>query len=157
MCDLVKAFSQVLLVLLASAGACLNALEIKHVHYEEKTADDLTRISEHFTGEAGHPGRIVAQSQPDTRDGLYFILFLDAPLHTLPADASATIEILRDGQYEPQTYSMELGKAPQRGRELYLGLTGSDWPDGSNKPTAWRVSLSSGSEEIAARESFLWK
>lgn len=152
-----KPLFSICLFALALTCSNLNALEIKHVHYKEKTADDLTRIGEHFTGEARHPGRIVAQSQTDSREGLYFILFLDSPLHTLPSDASATIEILRDGQYKPETFTMELGDAPQRGRELYLGLTGSDWPVGSSKPTAWRVSIRSGSEEIAVRESFLWQ
>ena len=43
------------------------------------------------------------------------------------------------------------------GREVFIGLTGTDWPDSSVEPIAWSLALVDADEKIIAQtQSFLW-
>jgi hypothetical protein len=43
------------------------------------------------------------------------------------------------------------------GKEVFIGLTGSDWPDPSVQPIAWSLSLVDSEERILGHsQSFLW-
>ena len=43
------------------------------------------------------------------------------------------------------------------GKEVFIGLTGNDWPDPSAQLLAWRLSLLGTDESIIAKkQSFLW-
>ena len=59
----------------------------------------------------------------------------------------------------PDVQSKEIPIANQNfwDREVFIGLTGKDWPDASSKLFAWRLRLLDGQGNIiASRQSFLW-
>lgn len=116
--------------------------------------EDFASIREYFSGIEHHPRKqMVVRTTPEAKNGLYFVLELSAPaevravrLSWIPSNAKDITVII-----------FELEGAPS-GRELLLGLTGTDEPVRGVRPLAWKIDLlGEGGTVLDSHESFLWR
>jgi len=116
--------------------------------------EDLVRISEYFTRRE-HPGnRIYLRSDPETREGYYWIVAIPEKMRN--AVGRTVLEVQVPG--DPATRTYDFPVPPSGGSTVWAGLTGADWPSPKARPVAWRFSLLDEDGKILfERESFLWK
>lgn len=122
-------------------------------------AEHFARLSEAFTGHEDTGSHSIVRSHPETRAGLYFILEIAPGLAHLPAGSQARLSWVTAAAPEPRENTFLLPPSPARGRDLYLGLTGPDWPagPGAPHPVAWKIALLDPSgATLAEHRSFLW-
>lgn len=144
--------------LLASAAVLPGtAVEVNHVRggfFEEK---DFQRFTEFFGGGENESYRTVRRTD-DARSGLYFVIELDTRLADFPPDAVLRLELIPLGEPQATVFTLDLSGERGRSRELYAGVTGTDWPEETGMPVAWRMTFLDGSgRELAQRQSFLWE
>ena len=144
------------LALLAGSTSCLPALTVKTAYNRYYEAGEIRPISAYFgSAITGQGFRTVVATQPDRPEGQYFLLQLRDRRDA--AAALARITLFAGENREPQTHQWDLSNKDLR-RWLYLGLTGSDWPDPKLEPVAWRIEiLDAGGNLIAEWKSFLWE
>lgn len=150
-----RLLSAVVLLALALAPELASAAEakIERVWPTYRTAESFTRIVEFFGGKESAP-ELIVRSQPDTRDGYYFLTRFD--LKSAQPGALIALEYIVPGDDVPRVkfFSVNL---PKGSRAVFAGLTGSDWPDAKTQPTAWRLRLlGTNGGELARQQSFLW-
>jgi hypothetical protein len=117
---------------------------------------DFQRIAGYFTGRE-HPGdRLYLRSRPESRAGYYWMLPLDGIEEPRRIDG-ILLRVQAPGSPETRTYPFSPDDPMAPDKIVWVGLTGSDWPDPEARPIAWRIELRSADGELlAARESFLW-
>lgn len=137
----------------ASAAPTTADVKLVRVWPEYRAADSFVRIAEYFGGQEKTP-ELIARSQPDSRDGYYFLARFKSP-EALPGSILA-LEYVVPGEETArvQFFPVDL---PRGSRAVLAGLTGSDWPDAKLAPTAWRLRLlGPAGTELARQQSFLW-
>ena len=126
------------------------------IRYLEKQA--FLRISEYFDGEENAGNRLICRSRPDARAGLYVILSLKESTRNLPQDLFARWQVISPKSPDPVEHRIAVPNDRTRGKDLFVGLTGADWPDPKARPVAWKLSLeTSDGKVILERKSFLWE
>lgn len=129
--------------------------EIKPRYIETET---FVRISEYLTGVEHTGDRVIIRSQPNQRDGYYFTLILDTNVRKLPQGTTIVGEFYTPFSKEAKTYNFKLPAERGKTKEVFVGLTGSDWPDAEAVPSAWRFTVKDpNGKELDQKESFLWK
>ncbi len=116
----------------------------------------FVRISEYFGGEENSGRQTMLRTQPEERDGFYFL----ARVHNrgaAEANARFVLEIITQDSPQPKTYTFKTTLTA--GSHVYnLGLTGKDWAGRDLQPVAWHLRLLTADErELAASQSFLWR
>lgn len=145
------------LVVLAFAGLLnvLSAAPVDLVRVWPEYRDDASfrRISEYFTGQE-HPSRdTVIRSQPEVRAGYYFLLRTRSDV-AQPASVELSLIPTGTDQVSTRTFPASLAAGSH---VIELGLTGSDWPDPSARPLAWKIRLlAADGTELASQSSYLW-
>ncbi|MBC8012290.1 MAG: hypothetical protein H7067_19585 [Burkholderiales bacterium] len=142
------------LVLLSAPVSALAAeAKIVRVWPEYRAAESFVRIGEYFGGVESAPETIV-RSQPDSRDGYYFLTRFKTP-EALPGSILVLeYYVPGDELARVQFFPVDLEKGS---RAILAGLTGADWTDAKAAPTAWRLRLLGPSgAELARQQSFLW-
>jgi hypothetical protein len=114
-------------------------------------------VSEFLTGEPSERSEVVLRTQTGERDGEYFILTLDTQVAAFPAEAIAVLEVVPTNAKEPLNFRFPLTAVRGQSKELYLGVTGSDWPNPEIDALAWRVQVKNGETVLAEWKSFLWE
>jgi len=119
---------------------------------------EFMRISEYMTGRENPGRRVIIRTNPRQRDGYYFVLVLNRNVRKLPPDAYIQGELYTSKSLDLQTRRFDLPSTLPNTREIFIGLTGDDWPRGEDdKPSAWRFTLKNSKEEILAqKKSYLW-
>ena len=57
----------------------------------------------------------------------------------------------------PPTYTLKIPSERPNTRQVYAGITGSDWPDADVRPLAWKISfINTEGKVIAQKQSYLW-
>ena len=137
------------LVSLASAVE----VQLVRVWPDYRASESFTRVGEYFGGEERSP-ELLVRSQPAARDGFYFLTRFKAS-EAVPG-AVLAVETILPGSEVANVHFLSLD-LPRGSRAVLAGLTGTDWPSASIKPTAWRVRLlSADGSELARQQSFLW-
>jgi len=137
------------------AGVVSAEVEFQRVWPGYRDAASFTDIGEYFGGSENPRGRTLLRSQPEARDGYYWLVRMrsDTPV----ADATLRLDFRRPGEDVTETREFPL-TVPARSQPVYAGLTGRDWPDDNALPTAWRVQLlDAGGTVLAESTSFLWR
>lgn len=144
------------LLLMAVLAGGLSAVTIETAHTRFYAEDEIRPLSRYFGGDiAGQRFRAVVPSQPDNPGGQYFIARLKDFRPASPA--SVRMVLYTSASKEPATHEWKLAGVDLKGW-LYLGLTGSDWPDEKTRPLAWRIEVLDAAGEIIAHwNSFLWE
>ena len=136
----------------------VHAVEFRHLAIRYVEAKAFVRISEYFTGRENPGNRLLCRSRPNERAGLYFVLTLDEKSRKLPDGAVFVLEVIRPDDPETKLFRIPVPAKRPRGKEVFLGLTGEDWPDEEARPVAWRLRLlDAGGGTLAERKSFLWE
>ena len=137
--------------------AVLTSVVIEEVkpRYIDKQA--FVRISEYMTGKENTGNRMIFRSDVDARGGYYFVLILDHKIERLPTGTTITAEIYAPNALDLQTYSFTLPAQRPETKEIFIGLTGQDWPDKEGIPKAWRFTLQGpNGEMLGSHQSYLW-
>lgn len=141
-----------LTALLARAGEA----EFVRVWPGWRDAESFERIGEYFGRGEGDSGGIVGRTQPDARDGYYFLVRVKSAA-ALPG-ARFELHIIRPDAPEPKPFSFPA--ALRSGETVFqLGLTGAAWPGGKQaSPVAWKLALfAPDGRLLAEHKSFLWE
>ena len=146
----------VCLLLFAAALARAGEIEFVRIWPGWRDAESFERISEYFGRGEGSSGQIVLRTQPETRNGFYFLLRVKsaAPL----ANARFELSVIRPDAAEPKTFSFPAA-LPAKDAVFQLGLTGAAWPGGKKaSPVAWKLALvANDGRLLAEHKSFLWE
>lgn len=119
--------------------------------------EDFKRISEYMTGKENPGRRVIIRTNPRQRDGYYFVLLLNRNVRKLPPDAYIQGELYTSKSLDRQTRRFRLPSILPSTREIFIGLTGDDWPEKDDTPSAWRFTIKNSREEILAqKQSYLW-
>lgn len=120
-------------------------------------AETFKRISEYMTGRENPGKRVIIRTNPRQRDGYYFVLIIDRNVRKLPPDAYIQGEFYTSKSLDLQTHRFEFPSILPNTREIFIGLTGDDWPQEGAVPAAWRFTIKNSQEQILAQEqSYLW-
>ena len=141
------------LAVFAVSALAARATEITRVWTEWRDAESFVRLSELIDGKENPGSEIFLRSQPDSRDGFYFLVRL---ADATPVDGTIEAQVIMPGKMKP--VSFKFPASVKSGSSVYqIGLTGSDWPDQKVRPVAWKIILlDSSGKEIVSKESFLW-
>lgn len=143
------------LFLLIAPASLVPGLTIETAYTRYYEEGDIRPIGQYFGGQlAGQGFRTVIASQPDSPGGQYFIAQLR---DTRTGQAgSARMTLYTTESKDPFTWSWDLSGIALD-RWIYLGLTGSDWPEEAVQPLAWHIELlDSAGKVVAEWKSFLW-
>lgn len=147
-------FASCLLLLCLTAPLAAAEVQLVRVWPGYRTADSFVSIREYFGGTESTGRRTILRSQPPDRGGYYWLARVRSDAEV--PNATAELAVIRPGRVEPDVYRFAL-TLPRGHRAVLLGLTGSDWPGESVRPTAWRLRLlDAAGQVIASEQSFVW-
>ena len=136
------------------AAADLTAVRVWPAY---RTADSFERISEFFNGQENSSGQTLVRSQPNIRDGFYFLTRIK---NTGPAimDVRIEVSVIMPASPEPRRITRFAATTVPTGNHVFqIGLTGTDWPDAQVQPVAWQIRiLDTEGRELLREQSFLW-
>lgn len=129
--------------------------EIIRIWPGHRTAESFERVGEYFGGRESTGNReILARSQPNSREGYYFLVRLRSPA-AHPA-AMLVVEVIKPGSDTVSTHFLP-ADLPRGSQAFLAGLTGSDWPSNEIHPTAWQIRvLAPDGTELTRQASHLW-
>ena len=132
----------------------VNILDIKPRYIE---TEDFKRISEYMTGKENRGNRVIIRSDKSDRAGYYFVLMLDEKVRDLPSGTYIEGEFCTPMTLDRQEYTFQLPSKLPKTKEIFIGLTGKDWPKKSDIPSAWKFTIKNSNGDVLAMEkSYLW-
>lgn len=135
----------------------LDSVEIKEIKPRFIQEQDFKRIGEYMTGKEYTGKRVILRSDPEARTGYYFTLVLDEKVKRLPSGTTILGEFYTAKGLDIQEHTFTLPAKRPNTKEVFVGLTGADWPKGSVTPAAWRFTIKDANGHILAKEkSYLW-
>lgn len=135
----------------------LTSVEIKEIKPRYISAGELTRVNEYFTGQENTGKRVFLRSNPEAKSGYYFTLILDEKVRRLPRGTTIVGEFHTPDAVEVQSYEFNLPNRRPKTKEIFVGLTGEDWPGEDAVPAAWRFTIiGPNGNTLGASQSFLW-
>lgn len=152
------------LLLLSLAGCATSSREaaesirIDDIRPRYIAESEFMRIGEYLSGRDITGDRLILRSEPEARSGYYFVLIFDQRVDRLPKGTLLRGEFYTARSPELQTHEFPLPNNRPKTREVFVGLTGEDWPIADAVPGAWRFTLESPNGEVLAqKQSFLWE
>jgi len=128
--------------------------EIKPRYMEE---EQFKRISEYLSGKENQGDRIILRSTPEVRDGYYFALILDESVRKLPKGTVVVGEFFTPKSVDQQTHEFTLPTKRPGSKEIFIGLTGEDWPTEGGVPAAWKFTIKDANGKVlGVKQSYLW-
>lgn len=118
------------------------------------------RVNEYRSGLEYEGKRVILRTNPDVRDGFYFVLQLDTKAHLLPQGTKLTAEFYLPNSADPQEFTFELPVKRAKTKEIFVGLTGEAWPyaAGEATPAAWKFTLlDPNGNSLGSKRSYLWQ
>jgi hypothetical protein len=121
------------------------------------TVRDFKRVPEFFTGKEFSGWKVYCRTNRADREGFYFVVKVTGDVPPSSADCHWLLEWITPLDLTAQQKKVSLPDQNISGKEVFIGLTGSDWPDPSVHPIAWSLSLVDSEEGILGKsQSFLW-
>lgn len=145
-----------LLFAVATVAAPAAEAEFLRVWPGWRDAESFERISEYFGGGEKNGRQIMLRTQPESREGFYFLVRVKAAA-ALPG-ARYEVSVIRPDAPEARVFSFPTPIAVKES-VFQLGITGSDWPGGKDAhPVAWKMALvASDGRVLAEQKSYLWE
>jgi len=136
----------------------VSSVEIQTILPRYMKEQQFMRIGEYLTGAERQGDRVIVRTTPEVRDGFYFTLVLDQKLRRLPQGVIIEGEFLTAKSLDVQKHTFKLPNNRPNTREIFVGLTGEDWPYGADHaPTAWRFTIKDANGQILGHtQSYLW-
>ncbi|MCC5835882.1 MAG: hypothetical protein JJU20_14240 [Opitutales bacterium] len=123
------------------AAPMLSAATIEVAYSEYRETGSFQRIQEFFTGREAPGRRTIIRTDPDNRDGQYFLINLTRSVARSDVH-SVEIEVITTESKDTQQLVFLLSDALRvRGSWIYCGVTGDDWPNRNVRPLAWIARL----------------
>lgn len=136
----------------------LQSVTIEAIKPRYIEAQQFKRIGEYWSGSEVTGGRLILRSTPEARDGYYFVLVLDKKIRRLPRGTTITAEVDTPASAEMQTDTFILPSDRPKTREIFVGLTGADWPVRDAVPGAWRFTIKTPNGDLLGqKQSYLWE
>jgi hypothetical protein len=132
----------------------VDIVEIKPRYIE---AESFKRITEYMTG-AEHKGRrVIIRTDAAERSGFYFTLVFNQDVRDLPQGTVVEGEFFTPQSRDALKHSFELPSKRPKTKEIFIGLTGADWPDKDAVPAAWRFTIKDANgDTLETKQSYLW-
>ena len=147
-------FALIFALLTVSASAA--DVEFTRIWPSWRDTASFVRISEYFGGKENSGRQTMLRTQPDNRDGYYFLTRVKNEGGAI-ADVRFVLEIITPASPVPKTFTFP-ASLPARSHVFNLGLTGDDWAGEDVHPVAWRLRLlTAENRELATEQSFLWQ
>mgnify|MGYP001201963925 CR=1 FL=1 len=135
----------------------LSSVDIKEIKPRYIKDEQFRRISEYLTNKEHMGNRIILRSQTRERSGYYFVLILDEKIRRLPNGTQIIGEFYTPRSLEKQTYTFVLPAIRPKTNEIFIGLTGEDWPQRDEVPSAWKFTIKDANGALLAeKKSYLW-
>jgi hypothetical protein len=135
----------------------VDSVEIKEIKPRLIEDEDFKRISEYMTGKEYTGDRLILRSDKEARTGYYFTLVFDEKVRRLPAGTQIIGEFHTAKSLDAQAHTFTVPSKRPKTKEIMVGLTGKDWPEGSVTPAAWRFTIKDANGKVLATEqSYLW-
>ncbi len=136
------------------AVTSVNIQEIKPRYIE---AESFKRITEYMSGAEYQGKRMIIRTDAEQRGGYYFTLVLDQDVRDLPQGTVIEGEFFTPKSLDVQTHRFELPSKRPKTKEIFIGLTGEDWPVKDAVPSAWRFTIKNANGDLLdTRKSYLW-
>jgi hypothetical protein len=135
----------------------LTSVEIVEIKPRYIETESFKRISEYLTGKEYLGDRVILRSDPEARAGYYFTLVLDEDVRRLPKGTQISGEFFTPKSVEKQTHEFTLPAKLASTNEIFVGLTGEDWPQSGGVPAAWRFTITDANgKRLGEKQSYLW-
>ncbi|MDQ8193621.1 hypothetical protein QEH59_04250 [Coraliomargarita sp. SDUM461004] len=135
----------------------VSSVQIEEIKPRYIETEQFKRISEYLTGRENLGDRIVFRTNPKERSGFYFALILDTNVRKLPKGTVVVGEFYTKKSIDKQIHEFTLANKPVSTKEIFVGLTGEDWPEDSGAPSAWKFTLKDANGNILGNsQSYLW-
>lgn len=135
----------------------VDSVTIREIKPRYIPEENFMRIGEYLSGAENKGKRVILRSDPEVRDGFYFTLILDEKLRDLPRGSIISGEFYTPASTEVQTHDFPLPNNLPKTREVFVGLTGADWPEPGGVPGAWRFTIKDANgKQLAQKQSYLW-
>lgn len=152
------------LIALGIAGCASSPKEaIRSVTIEEIVpryieGQQFKRIDEYWSGSEVTGKRLILRSDPRSRSGFYFVLILDEKVRELPKGTTILGEFYTAASPDMQSHTFTLPADRPKTNEIFVGLTGADWPVRDAVPGAWRFTIETPNGELLGqKQSYLWE
>lgn len=135
----------------------VQAVTIKEIKPRYMEEEQFKRISEYWSGTEKLGKRVILRTDPNVRDGYYFTLILDKKLRKLPKGTIIVGEFFTPVSSDMQTHEFVLPSKRPKTKEVFVGLTGEDWPEAGGTAGAWRFTIQDANGNVLGeRQSYLW-
>jgi len=135
----------------------VTSVEIEEIKPRYIETEQFKRISEYMTGKEYLGDRVILRTNPQERAGYYFTLILDEDVRRLPKGTVVVGEFYTPKSVEKQTHEFKLPSKRVSTDEIFIGLTGEDWPQDSGVPAAWRFTIKDANGAVLGeKQSYLW-
>ena len=131
--------------------------ELQRLSIKYFQSSELTRIPEYFSGKEFTGKKIFCRST-EAREGIYFSFPIPQSILSSPEVYNVELLIIRNGSTETETFSFTLPDQIEEKKEVFVGITGKDWPISEHRPSAWHMSVKDSKGSIIFwKKSFLWE
>ena len=135
----------------------VTSVEIEEIKPRYIETEQFKRISEYLTGKENIGDRVILRTQPEHREGYYFILVLDNDVRRLPNGTVVVGEFYTSQSLGKQIHEFTLPSQRASTDEIFIGLTGEDWPKKDGVPAAWRFTIKDANGVVLGeKQSYLW-
>jgi hypothetical protein len=116
------------------------------------------RITEYFDYQENKGGHIIERTDPKDRTGYYFIVDLDwHPGVVMPKGTKVVLDYIRGDNTTPRQAVFTFPNDQGTWSEVFLGLTGADWPSATTEMVAYKLTFETADGKVlASHQSFLW-
>lgn len=136
----------------------LNSVTIEEIKPRLIEEQQFMRVSEYMTGKEYTGDRLILRTTPEARTGYYFTIVLDESTRRLPAGTVIVGEFYTQKSLDLQEYTFTLPAKRPKTKEIFVGLTGEQWPEGTTTPAAWRFTIKDANGAVLATDkSYLWE
>ena len=135
----------------------VRSVEIEEIKPRYIPEENFKRIGEYWSGAENKGNRVILRSDPEIRDGFYFTLVLDEKVRDLPRGTVISGEFYTPVAKDVYAQDFPLPNKLPKTKEVFVGLTGADWPDPAAVPGAWRFTIKDANGEVlGTKQSYLW-
>ena len=128
--------------------------EIKPRYMEE---EQFKRLSEYLSGKEYQGDRLILRTAPEERSGYYFTLVLDENIRRLPKGTVIVGEFFTPKSVDQQKHEFTLPAKRPKTHEIFIGLTGEDWPEDKGVPAAWKFTIKDANGQVLGdKQNYLW-
>ena len=134
-----------------------STINIKSLNVQYRTEESFHGIVEAFSRRESTAGRLFVRSNPQRREGLYFIVSVHGSIHRIPEGSQITIYFVTNLDPHAECHTWQLPSTKQHfSNTLYLGLTDKTYA--SVSVICWQVILSNAEgRPLGELHSFAWK